>query len=496
MNLPKTLPIAAISVASSLLLTGCFSSGTRSASEGKRIRVAMMQPPRSALSPLSDDAFKLSRWSTAETLVNLDKDGDARPALATKWRRTGDKTWTFTIRQGVEFHDGSALTAQAVVRSLNAATRAAPKPRILDGVDMKVKASGGSTVTVTTAEADPLVPQRLSSPQLSILAAKAYRGKTVSPVGAGTGAFVLKKVNGTTSATLDRNADYWGGKAKAAGIDVTFVPDGAARAAALRSGDADIVEAVPVSQAALLDENQISEVPMPRTNTLYLNTEHGPFADPALRAAARRAIDAKALVKGVYEGRADVARGLLGPALPWAAKGRDGRTKTARAGDPGGRSITIGTFTDRAELPEVATVLQQQLRDAGFKVKLEVREYANIESDALKGKFDAFILSRATVLDSGDPAAYLHSDFAGDGSFNISQLNDQAVDGAVRKAEATASGDARRAAILKAETAILHTGAAIPMLHERVIQGDATDVVGSAKDPRERELVTHETYVK
>ncbi|QLH26348.1 ABC transporter substrate-binding protein [Streptomyces sp. Rer75] len=496
MNLPKTLPIAAISVASSLLLTGCFSSSAPSTSEGKRIRVAMMQPPRSALSPLSDDAFKLSRWSTAETLVTLDKDGDARPALATKWRRTGDKTWTFTIRQGVEFHDGSALTSQAVVRSLNAATQAAPKPRILDGVDMKVKASGGSTVTVTTADADPLVPQRLSSPQLSILAAKAYRGKTVSPVGAGTGAFVLKKVNGTTSATLDRNADYWGGKAKAAGIDVTFVPDGAARAAALRSGDADIVEAVPVSQAALLDEGQISEVPMPRTNTLYLNTEHGPFADPALRAAARRAIDAKALVKGVYEGRADVARGLLGPALPWAAKGRDGRTKTAKAGDPGGRSITIGTFTDRAELPEVATVLQQQLRDAGFKVKLEVREYANIESDALKGKFDAFILSRATVLDSGDPAAYLHSDFAGDGSFNISQLNDKSVDTTVRKAEATAAGDARRAAILKAETAILNTDAAIPMLHERVIQGDATDVVGSAKDPRERELVTNETYVK
>ncbi|WP_413098404.1 ABC transporter substrate-binding protein [Streptomyces sp. Inha503] len=496
MNLPKALPNAAISVASSLLLTGCFASGAPSAAEGKRIRVAMMQPPRSGLSPLSDDAFKLSRWSTAETLVTLDKDGDAQPALATKWRQTGERTWIFTLRQGVEFHDETALTAQAVARSLNTAAKAAPKPRILDGVDMTVKASGDSAVTVTTADTDPLVPQRLSSPQLSILAAKAYRGKTVNPVGTGTGAFVLKGVNGTTSATLDPNPDYWGGKAKAAGIDVTFVPDGAARAAALRSGEADIVEAVPVSQAALLDQDQISEVPMPRTNTLYLNTERGPFREPALRAAARRAIDAKALVKGVYEGRADVARGLLGPALPWAAEGREGRTKTIKAGDPGGRSLTIGTFTDRAELPEVATVLQQQLKDAGFKVKLEVREYANIESDALAGRFDAFVLSRATVLDSGDPAAYLHSDFAGDGSFNIAQLSDETVDGAVRKAEATAAGDARRAAILKAEIAILNTDAAIPMLHERVIQGDAVDVVGSAKDPRERELVTADTYVK
>ncbi|MFD7500146.1 ABC transporter substrate-binding protein [Streptomyces sp. NPDC059850] len=496
MNLPKALPTAAICAASSLVLTGCFTSGAPSASEGKRIRVAMMQPPRSGLSPLSDDAFKLSRWSTAETLVTLDEDGDAKPALATKWQRTGDRTWTFTLRRGVEFHDGTALTAQAAVRSLTTAAKAAPKPRILDGVDMTVKASGEDTVTVTTSDPDPLIPQRLSSPQLSILAAKAYRGKTVNPVGAGTGAFVLKKVGGTTSATLDRNTDYWGGKAEAAGIDVTFVPDGSARAAALRSGEADIVEAVPVSQAALLDEDQISEVPMPRTNTLYLNTEHGPFTDPALRAAARRAIDAKALVKGVYEGRADVARGLLGPALPWAAEGRKGRTKTVKAGEPDRRTITIGTFTDRAELPEVATVLQQQLQDAGFKVKLDVREYANIESDALAGKFDAFILSRATVLDSGDPAAYLHSDFAGDGSFNIPQLRDKTVDKAVRTAEATASGDARRAAILKAETAILNTDAAIPMLHERVIQGDAVDVVGSAKDPRERALVTTDTYVK
>ena len=84
--------------------------------------------------------------------------------------------------------------------------------------------------------------------------------------------------------------------------------------------DADIVEAVPVSQAGLLDPELVTEVPMPRTNTLYLNTERGAFRDPALRAAAREAVDTRSLVSGVYEGRADRAGGLLGPALPWAAK--------------------------------------------------------------------------------------------------------------------------------------------------------------------------------
>jgi peptide/nickel transport system substrate-binding protein len=453
----------------------------------------MMQPPRSGLSPLSDDAFKLSRWSTAETLVELDADGDAEPALATKWVRSG-RSWTFTLRRGVTFHDGTPLTAEAVVTSLTRAAAASPKPRILDGVDLTAKADG-DRVTVTTATEDPLVPQRLSSPQLSILAARAYRGKTVNPVGAGTGPFELTEVDGTSSAALDRYDGYWGKKAKAPGIDVRFVPDGTARAAALRSGEADIVEAVPVSQAAVLDQDLITEVPMPRTNTLYLNTRTGVFKDPALRAAAREAVDAASIVKGVYEGRADVAEGLLGPALPWAAGLRTPVRRT-EAGDPAGRTVTIGTFTDRAELPEVAAALQQQLQKAGFKVKLDIREYANIESDALAGRFDAFILSRATVLDSGDPAAYLHSDFASDGSFNISQLADPAVDKALRKAGTTPAGEARRKAVVAAEAAVLGTDAAVPLLHERVIQGDAPGVSGAAHDPRERELVTADTHVE
>ncbi|TLS44145.1 ABC transporter substrate-binding protein [Streptomyces montanus] len=496
MRLPARLvPLSAVAAASALL-TGCFSgAASDGSSEGgeKRIRVAMMNPPRSGLSPLSDDAFKLSRWSTAETLVRLDADGDAEPALATKWQQSG-RTWTFEIRDGVTFHDGTKLTAETVVRSLTEAATAAPKPRILDGVDLTVRAEGDS-VAVTTATEDPLVPQRLSSPQLSILAAKAYAGKTVSPVGTGTGPFELTKVNGTASASLDRYDEYWGGKAKSPGVDVKFVPDGTARAAALRSGEADIVEAVPVSQAALLDEDQITEVPMPRTNTLYLNTENGPFKDASLRAAAREAIDAESIVKGVYEGRADVAAGLLGPALPWAADLRS-PVRRAKAGAPDGQTITIGTFTDRAELPEVAQTLQQRLQKAGFKVKLDVREYANIESDALAGEFDAFILSRATVLDSGDPAAYLYSDFGSKGSFNISQLSDDTVDAALEKAAATKTGEARRKAVIDAEAAVLATDAAVPMLHERVIQGDAAGVADVAHDPRERELITTDTYVK
>ncbi|MBC3192325.1 ABC transporter substrate-binding protein [Pseudonocardia sp. C8] len=484
------------------MLAGCFAAPPSSTAAGSdRVSVAMLQPPRSGLTPFSDDAFKLARWRTAETLVQLDPAGDALPMLATAWSRVDPRTWRFTVREGVTFHDGTELTAAHAADVLDRAVAASPPPRILDGVDLTARADGDA-VLVTTAVPDPLVPQRLSSPQLAILAPAAYGPDgRVDPVGHGSGPFRLTAAQGTTAATLDRHDGYWGEPARVAGIDVTYVPDGTARAAALRTGTADVVEAIPAGQVPVLDPARVHEVPMPRTNTLYLNTARGPFADPAVRAAARAAVDRAAIIAGAYEGRADSAAGLLGPALPWAADlRRDPAYARALAARPApapvrGVPITLGTFTDRAELPEVAVLLEQQLEAAGFVVTQDVREYAFIEADALNGAFDAFILSRATVLDSGDPVAYLASDFGCAGGFNISQLCTPQVQQAVQRAAGTEAGPARRAATMQAEAAVLATDAVVPLLHERVIQGESARVAGVARDPRERELITSGTTV-
>lgn len=492
-----------------LSVSGCFSgtdqpgSAAAGGAGSDRISIAMLQPPRSGLTPLSDDAFKLSRWSTAETLIVLDENGDALPGLATEWEQTSPTEWRFTVRDDVTFHDGSAFTAEQAAASLTAATQATPLPRILNGVGLTA-AADGDQVVVTTTNPDPLVPQRLSSPQLAMLAAAAYgEDGVVDPVGHGTGPFELVDVDGTAGATLNRFDEYWGDQAASAGIDVKFVPDGTARAAALRTGTAQVVEAIPVGQVAQIDQSLVHEVPMPRTNTLYLNTESGPFADPAVRAAAAEAIDRATIVDTVYEGRADVAAGLLGPALPWAADLRGEAAYTdeleAHATAPAqvdGVKITLGTFTDRAELPEVAVLIAQQLEAAGFVVEQDVREYTYIEADALDGAFDLFILSRATIIDSGDPVAYLASDFSCEGTFNISQFCDPEVDALIQQASETDAGPERREAIMRAEAAILSRDAAIPMLHERVIQGEAAGVSGVDRDPRERTLITSASVVE
>ena len=416
--------------------------------------------------------------------------------LATDWKHVDPLTWQFTIRQGVKFHDGSTLTAESVVNSLQKVLEAAPKPRILDGVELEVKAMDNFRVEIKTSFDDPLLPSRLSSPQLAILAASAYQEDgRVSPMGAGTSPFELTEINGTTSAKLKRFDGYWGEKAQLESVIAEYVPKGFARAAALRTGTAEIVEAVPVSQIATIDSNLLYEVAMPRTNTLYLNNKSGVFSDIKLRKVAAAA-DREQIVNTVYENHADIAKGLLGPALAWAEPIRpEGQAidKTLKAN---AESIVIGTFTDRAELPEVAALLKQQLEAAGFNVELDIREYAQIENDALSGKFDAFILSRATVLDSGDPEAYMMSDFGCKGSFNLGQFCSQEVDQALSHADLQPLGALRQQAIIEAEQKILNDFAAIPLLHERVIQGESERVSNVVRDPSERRLVDQTTQIK
>lgn len=485
--------VAALATVAVLALAGCAAPAPAGATDD-RIRVAFMQPPKAGMNPFSDDAFKLSRLSTAETLVRLNDRVEAEPLLATDWTQPDPLTWVFNLRTDVKFHDGTPFDAAAVKNTLDRATSATPAPRALNGVTLTTEATGAHQISIRTDVADPMLPNRLASPQVSILAAKAYADDgTVTPIGTGTGPFELTDVNGSSTMTLERYAGYWGTPAVAAGIDASFVPDGTARAASLRASEADVAETIPVSQAVLLEPEMLHEVFMPRTTHLALNTASGPFADPAVRAAARAAIDPTAIADGVYEGHADPAVGMLGPAIPWAADLRGDVSSATAPAAVSGVEITLATYTDRAENPEIAVGIQAQLEKAGFVVKQDVREYAHMEAELLGGAFDAVIVSRNTMLDTGDPLSALTQDFTCSGGNNISQLCDPEVDRLFRAGQEQQPGPARQQATMAAEAALLRMNATVPLVHERVIQGELGTVTGFARDPLERRLITEHT---
>jgi len=487
------------------LLAGCFVSGGAGTTAGSsaRLRVALAVPPVQALSPLSNDATVLGKLSVAEGLTVLDPAGAAAPALATAWTRKDATTWTFELRKAT-FHDGTEVTADSVVAALGHAAAAKVKPRVLSDVTLTARAEDADTVAISTSTADPVLPLRLASPALGILAAKAYAPDgAVSPIGAGTGPFKITKLTGKSSVTLDRFDGYWGTKAKAAGIDATWIADGTARANALRSGEVDVAEWIPTSQAKLLAAGTRHDVPSVRTDSLVLNTGDGIFADASLRAAARTAVDGSAVVGPVFGGYADPAQGLFGPAVGWAAGKRTavaGRADAAPAAEvkarTQGRTLRLAAYTNRAELPEVATVLQQQLEKAGFTVQQDVREYTQMEADLLAGKYDALVFSRVTLLDTGDAVAFLASDFTSTGVYNIARLKDAGVDQAIAAAALESDIGQRQQKIMLAEAEILRTDAVVPLVHEKIVQGFGTQVEGVVLDPRERSLITADTHLK
>lgn len=118
-----------------------------------------------------------------------------------------------------------------------------------------------------------------------------------------------------------------------------------------------------------------------------------------------------------------------------------------------------------------------------------VREYSRLESDALAGRFDAFVGARNSLVDTGDPVGVLASDYTCDGGYNLARLCDSGVDRAVTEADAVADTGERQDAAMRAEAAILGTDAVVPLAHQAIIVGVATDVRGVLLDPYERTLV-------
>lgn len=475
------------------LLSGCFAADDNSSRSGSgadtRLRVALAFPPAENFSPYGSDATLLSRLGVTEGLTRLDGNGAASPALAESWRQENEHTWLFTLREA-RFQDGTDLTPAAAATALTHAAQADPAPAALSGVKLTAEPVGKRQVRVTTADPDPALPLRLSSPSLAVLSAKAYQEEgTVDPVSTATGPFALTEAGGGNRATLNRFDDYWGGRARASGVDARFIADGTARTNALRTGEVDIAEAVPVAQTSSLDTDIARELATTRTTSLLLNTRSGPFKDPKVRAAARAAVDTSVLAKDVYEGHADRGQGVFGPALTWAADKRVAPEGRARAARVHGTAITLATYDNRPELPEVAQVLQQQLKKAGFTVEVEVRESSRIEGDALAGKFDAFVGARNTMLDTGDPVSVLASDFTCDGSYNLALLCDKRVDRAVAEAETATEPAKRQDATMAAEAEVLRTDATVPLVHQRIVHGVRASVHGVLLDPYERTLI-------
>ncbi|MEJ8279745.1 ABC transporter substrate-binding protein [Pseudonocardia spirodelae] len=493
---------AAALLACVAVLTACGGTGggTGRVVPDGRVTIAMAFGPSAGYAVDTDDAFVLSQLGVTESLVASGPDGRPRPALATAWAQQADpRTWRFELRPGVSFQNGEPLTGQAAAEALNRVAGVAAPPRAVRGIGLRAAADGTGAVRVTTTAADPILPLRLSGASTAILAPSAYRSTPPSVQGTGTGPMTVTEVNGTQSVTLARNDRYWGERPLLAGVTANFVPDPAARALALRAGDADIAQELPESAALEFtgDEYVNQTVAAPRTASLILNQSRAPFSDIRVRQAVAAALDRTALGEQALAGSAVPASELFGPAVAWGSQDAPPPADPARArqllaeaghgpGNP--LRVELGTYGARAELPTLATAVQEMLRAAGIEATVRIGDYDAREPQLLAGDVDMYLLSRSYLLDVPDAGATLTSDYTCQGSYNLNHYCSPQFDALLAPLATETDPAARQKVFTEASARLTADVVGIPLVHTNA-GGVGHRVTGYTVDPLAKTLV-------
>ena len=265
-----------------------------------------------------------------ESLVDADPQGKPQPGLALSWRSIGDTTWEYTLRKGVRFHDGEPFNADTVLFNLDRMFR-----KNLDKHPIKDVAAGTAFdrtfpfVTRWEKIDDYTVRIHTSEPSANLwdfvgrepMVPKAYAIKNgieaVNDKPVGTGAWKLVEWKRKTHMLLERNEDYWGPKPLFKRLRFQVIPEAAARLAAVRAGQVQLVEAVPPLDAQTLANDprlRIVAGPGKSNCRLYLNGrakdkydsggKDGLFIDPKVRLALNLAVNKDAILKKIFLGYA------------------------------------------------------------------------------------------------------------------------------------------------------------------------------------------------
>ena len=338
-----------------------------------------------------------------DSLTELAPDLTVQPGLATEWSYNEDGTeLTFTLREGVTFHDGTELTSEDVVASLerilDEETGAATRGFLLSIEE--VTAPDDLTVVLSLSTADATLPSALSRVGTSILSADDIAAETVGTEPNGTGAFAFGEWTQGQQFDVVANEAYWGDGPNVAGISIRVVPDDQSLLAALQAGEVDLGV---VTNPAVVE--QVSEpLVLERTETLgyfpfFLNSSRGPLQEREVRQAISCAIDRQELI--------DTA--LLGEGVPtgpfvegdYATDPYDGlpcdgpdpdlaRQLLADGGYPDGFSMETIIITGESETNiNIAQNLQAQLADVGVDLEL-VQLETNVYVDRwLAADFDS-----------------------------------------------------------------------------------------------------------
>jgi peptide/nickel transport system substrate-binding protein len=450
------LQAGAAATAAVVLLAACSSSG-KSASGGSStsasasasasapktggsVTVGIASSPDSLdpnIASSADDALIMRQ--IFDCLVVQTSDHQFKPWLATSWTISPDgKTYTFTLKQGVTFQDGTPFNADAVKANIT---------RILDpSTKSQYAASLLGTVTSATVVSPYVVSLNLSDrygPLLEALsepflgmespAAITKYGADTGTHPVGTGAFTFVSETADQQVVLKANPNYTSppsgsahtGAAYLANLTFKVVPEATSRVGGLQSKELTTIESVPTEQISALKQDSsltVSVLNSPgATYALYLNEKNAPWDDAKARVALRSGIDVDSIIKTLYFGQYQRAWSVLSP----ATAGYDSSLQNSWSYDPSsataafeslgytmrsdgylqkdGKDLTLLMVNNSPDFDkrfEIDTIVQQQLKKIGIKDTISDVAFAGYASATENGQYDMESFS----VTSGDPS--------------------------------------------------------------------------------------------
>ncbi|ARU92713.1 ABC transporter substrate-binding protein [Tatumella citrea] len=441
---------------------------------------------------------RLVKYKTENGKGSTDVEGD----LAQSWTSSADgKVWTFTLRKGEEFDDGTPVTAEAVKLSFDRLMRLKQGPSEAFPDGLKVDVIDPQTVQFTLPS--PFAPFlfTLANDGASVInpailkanAADDARGYLAEHT-AGSGAYMLQRWQKGQQLVLVPNPHFAGPKPAFKRVAVKIISESAARRLQLEKGDIDVADSLPVDQfAALKKQNEVAvyDYPALRVTYLYLNNSKAPLNQPDLRRAISWATDYQGMVSGILGGngkqmRGPIPEGMWGydaSAMQYSLDLTKAKAELAKVSDKPASLSFLYSDNDPNWEP-IALSMQANLKKLGIDVKLEKLANATMRDRIGKGDYDIAIGNWSP--DFADPYMFMNYWFESDKKGlpgNRSFYSNPQVDALLKQAVATSDQAKRTEFYQQAEKTVISDAAYVYLFQKNYQVGMSKSVKGYVFNP-------------
>ena len=399
--------------------------------------------------------------------------GEVEPRVAESWESTdGGTTWTYKIRQGITFHDGSPLTADDVVWSItshldeaNASTQAGTFAGVLTAAG--VTKVDDSTVQFVCDAPTGALPNLLSSTTYGLVMMKNgdKGGDGWQTTMNSCGPWVLESYTEGTGATFTKNASYWDTNRQPAFDTLELIQFDSADAAIaqLATGELDIVSFVSASSVASVDSSVADIVRVPSSGTLmvHMRNDFGPFQDKRVRKAAALTLARADYLSGVLAGEGSLGNDsptsayqtLNDGSVPQREKDLEqAKALMAEAGVTDGFEVDLSSYS-RDDINLLAPYLLSALAEIGITVTIKQADsyYSPpwTAQESKQAENNIWLESNFGITDfghRGSPDVVLTRVFASTGDWNAAQYKSDEMDAAITAFKTATTPDARKAA--------------------------------------------------